>query len=787
MNPMAPEFFTARDIARALTRNKRYVQRLAQREGWPTRTVGNRLEYRPGSDIACLIVPSQGDVKTAAAPPVVRFADLAASDAQREKVLQREQAVQLVVSLEHLGREQALQLACKTVATEFPTLPCSVPTLRRWRDDYAAHGLDGLVEQKRGRVGPKSYASDLSDQDILRYRAQAIEHGVAGRLNTARAYQNMIADPTISGPRVRAWLHGDHASKSYVPPSVRDRLRTAPLAVTHIQIGPKAAKLDGPHTICMYSDVPAGRAFTADDMTANAYVWYEWPNEQGFLLIRPQILAVLDVGSLAWQNVRAILRPRGQYNRDDVWGLVGDYLDHFGLHAGPDGKPDSLAVFEGGTWQSNVVVGEKTGLDDDTRFAGLRSLGVKLIHTRSPRGKVIETAFNALQYAADAVRGFCGRDQRNDEPEAMRKELYQVEAGHAHPRQFFLHLRDYTEHLTGVMQQLNHERSDGEILRGRAPVDKWAEDNPQFLKFPDNAKWMYRSAYRLGQVTRNGVRITVGTGKYQQAYTYSSPALELHRGRRVVTYWNDHDPDTDAVVFSLKNGRPDKQLCVASRVSPISRFGATDEEMAAEAARKKLAQQLCVTESRSLGPHLQRRTYVLDPDKLLPQVGAKLEAVKAQKQHQDRTRRAARHFSGDAGDLLLAASEPSERSGASEPSETETDLNVESLLVTSSQKIYVLESSGGGQAEYVDYLVARLTQFRKAGASFGQKFGTQPSANITRKIAESQLHCRLDEPARFDDVCAYLKSKIDSTILGKKNTKQGTPNYHEFSAATQPL
>jgi len=607
MDSMAPEYFNARDIARALQCSKRNVHRRAAVEHWPARRVYNRHEYSPPDTIAARIVAAP-NVPRADSPLAVRFADLPPTSPMRDKVLAKEQCVLALLACgTQVGREAALQAVCQWAATEFPDLGCSVASLRRWRDLYARFGIDGLVEQKLGRVGPRPFAADLTQETVLRYRAQAIEHGVNGRLNVARAFQNMIADPTIEG-QARHWLHGARAAKSSVPPSVRRSLLTAPLAVRHIQIGPRAAKLDGPYTECSYEAVEAGRAFTADDMTANCWVWTEWPNEQGFLVIRPQILACLDVGSLAWLNIRAIIRPRGQYNRDDVWGLVGDYLDQFGLHTTDGQTPDPIAVFEGGTWQSNVIVGEKTGLGDEARFAGLRSLGVKLIHARTPRAKVIEQAFNSLQYAADTVPGFTGREARHDEPEAVRKQVAAVAAGHNHPREFFLSLPEYTRHISGVMQQLNTERNDGKILRGRAPADKWAEDKPRFLAFPDNAKWLYRSAYRVGQVTRNGVRINVGSGKYASSYTYTHPALECHRGRRVVTFWNDQDPDTDAVVFTIRDGQADKQICVASRLPSLPRFGATDEQMRAEAARKKLAAQLCVAESRSLGPHLQRRT-----------------------------------------------------------------------------------------------------------------------------------------------------------------------------------
>ena len=301
------DFFTARELAQALSVNKKRVQRLAAREHWTTRRNGNHLEYCPPPEVAARAAALKAEPDPA---PTVRFADLAHSDTARQTTLLREQAVQLLESNLDIGKEAALQAVCSQMRKDHPMFRISVSSLRRWQTLYQLFGLDGLVEQKRGRVGRKPYAKDLANEEILRARADAVEHGIRGRTNIARAYRNLVASPTLSAS-ARQWAHGEAASKSYVPPSVRDALRVPPLATTLIQVGPKAAKLDGPYTECTYDSLRPGDAFTADDMTANVYVWTEWPNEQGFLLIRPQILAAMDVATMRWLALRAIIRPKG--------------------------------------------------------------------------------------------------------------------------------------------------------------------------------------------------------------------------------------------------------------------------------------------------------------------------------------------------------------------------------------------------------------------------------------------------------------------------------------------
>lgn len=657
------DFYSASDIALATGLNTKRVKRIAQRESWPTRFDGYKLLFQPPARIADIIV---GRPAADAAPevPAVKFADLSHSDSARETVLQRQRAVQLFNDQKHLGVEVALQTTVAVMRATYPTFACSTRSLRRWIADHAAQGIDGLVDQKRGRVGRKAYVNDLQESEILKLAADAVEHGnwkrnnATARINRAAAFRELVANPTVAGP-ARSWLHGDRASKSSVPPSVRRAIdqRVSPLAATLVQIGPKALKLDGASVDCTYDNVRAGDAFTADDMTANVYVWVEWPNEQGFLLIRPQILAAADIGSMSWLNVRAIVRSKGQYTKDDVWGLIGDVFDDFGLF--------KIAVLEGGTWQSNVVVGEKTNITDEERFGGLRSLGVKLIHTRTPRGKIIETMFNQLQHAADNVRGFCGRDERKDCPEETKKNLAAVRAGHAHPRQFFLHLSEYSAHLNAVMNQLNNERGDGKILRGLCPADKWTQDvalAPR-QQIPDSAKWLYRAAFRRVSVTRNGVRITVGSGRYMTAYNYFAPDLEVHRGRRVIVFWNDYDPDTDAVVYSIKSGRPDKLICVAPRVPDAPRFGANQEQMAAASTHKKLQAQLARTQRASLAPYLQRGFKTEAAQRQADVIDYQLRSAKAEQARRIRTRKTLRDFRGAADELLDTADQESPMNG----------------------------------------------------------------------------------------------------------------------------
>jgi hypothetical protein len=100
-------------------------------------------------------------------------------------------------------------------------------------------------------------------------------------------------------------------------------------------------------------------------------------------------------------------------------------------------------------------------------------------------------------------------------------------------------------------------------------------------------------------------------------------------------------------------------------------------------------------------------------------------------------------------------------------------------------KTYILKPSATAKTperEYVDYLLNRLTEFRKAGQkSFGQSFGGPITVQSVTRIARAELKCDLYAPENFERVCAHLQGKIDATILGKRNTAAGGPNYHPFT------
>jgi hypothetical protein len=541
--------------------------------------------------------------------PSVTFSAVAGSRAAA-KALAREWFVGQFAALQAggLGKEAALQAACGLVHESGLTM--SPGRLRVFVARHAAHGLDGLVDQKRGVVGRKPAAAALTEEQLFAARAAAQESGSA-----AFAFRRLTLRDDLSAD-ARLHVHQAFASKSHVPKSIGKALKSSPLLTARLQ-GHRAARLDGRFTERDYSAHKAGDWFVADDMTSNVLCWVDDPTaEFGWRIAQAQLLPVADICSLRWLNLRLIIRDGGQYNAaDDIWGLFGDTFDSAGL-------PHRGMVLEGGHWQANAVIGHRTGLSDDDRIGGLRSLGLDMRRSYDPRSKQIEGMFNGLQRAMDLVPGWAGRDQRKQMPEALKAKLQAAKSGKLHPSEFLLRNDQLATHIWEVMGNLNQERNDGTICRGLSPDQKWIEDGAaERLRFlPDSARWLYRSAMDLVAVTRNGLLLTRGSGPKRRSFRWDNPELLTPlRGAKVIVYWNDHRPEADAVLLSLSR----KFLGIAKSFGPIDAFDATDEQLSDEAARKTAERRFVATEVRTLTPYLTRRAA---PSPVLPAPCSPLEA-----------------------------------------------------------------------------------------------------------------------------------------------------------------
>lgn len=95
---------------------------------------------------------------------------------------------------------------------------------------------------------------------------------------------------------------------------------------------------------------------------------------------------------------------------------------------------------------------------------------------------------------------------------------------------------------------------------------------------------------------------------------------------------------------------------------------------------------------------------------------------------------------------------------------------------------YPAESIGADTIKkgYIDYLIKRYFDYRQADASYGsfRPFShAEIHTTIQRKFKAKTFFIHV---SRFAELCDYIKSRVDQTILGRNNRSRGIPNYDLF-------
>jgi hypothetical protein len=235
----------------------------------------------------------------------------------------------------------------------------------------------------------------------------------------------------------------------------------------------------------------------------------------------------------------------------------------FTVQFGEFGVPEVL-YFERGIWKSaKILKGAVDPLSLVEISQGLREFNIQFKHAIRPRTKTVERIGGMFQNIAEAEPGYCGRDERRDAPESLRKQMAEVEARKVHPSKYFYSLEQWNKRIGEIVQQYNAEEQQGIILDGLSPDQGFEtfmdKDNPP-MQFSAGMRYLLAHDKRQVQIGLNGVTIQIGKTKYN----YRGKEISHLTGYPALAWFDPENPET-IVVTNLDRTNP---ICVARSKNP---------------------------------------------------------------------------------------------------------------------------------------------------------------------------------------------------------------------------
>ena len=389
-----------------------------------------------------------------------------------------------------------------------------------------------------------------NDRDMLVHRAVFYYRG-----DISPAWRDLLRGEKFSSATLERYAERA-ASKSHVPTTVRESVAPDVEILTTIYQGPRAFDAIKGHVTRSYEGIDSLQCVSGDDFTLNTYFYV--PDGNGwFTLTRGQVLFFIDVRSmriLGWALV-----PSKNYSSLNIRSLCTQIFAAYGVPV--------VLYFERGIWKNSNLLKGKTDPFTFTEISqGLREFGVIFKHAIHPRSKVVERIGGMFQDLAEAEPGYCGRDERRDAPESLRKQMYEVDSqrtNRVHPSKYFYSLDQWNQRIEQLVEQYNTEPQQGHILAGMSP-DRAFEvhmnpNNPP-LQFSADLRYLLAHDKRLARVTMNGVTIQVG----KQKFNYRGQEIAHLVGREVLAWFDPENPET-LVVTNPDRTNP---ICVARSENP---------------------------------------------------------------------------------------------------------------------------------------------------------------------------------------------------------------------------
>jgi hypothetical protein len=401
-----------------------------------------------------------------------------------------------------------------------------------------------------------SFEFPEQDRDLLIHRAVFYYRG-----DVAPAWRDLLRSG-FSQTVIERYA-GRASRKSHVPASVMESVAPEVEIFTVMHQGPRALDAIKGHVKRNYDGISSLQCVSGDDFTLNTYFYI--PDGRGwFQLTRGQVILFIDFRSL--RILGWALEPRKSYSSLTIRSLCTHVFGEFGV-------PEIL-YFELGLWKSATLLKGKTEPFGFTEISqGLREFGIKFIHAIRPRTKAVERVGGLFQDIAEAEPGYCGRDERRDAPESLRKQMAEVEARKVHPSKYFYSLDQWNHRIGQLVAQYNAEPQQGHILAGLSPEQGFQthmnQNNPP-MQFNAGLQYLLAHDKRTARVTLNGVTIQIG----KQKFNYRGREIAHLVGREVLAWFDPENPES-IVVTNTDRTNP---ICVARSEEPGALESLTDPD-----------------------------------------------------------------------------------------------------------------------------------------------------------------------------------------------------------------
>ena len=395
----------------------------------------------------------------------------------------------------------------------------------RWK---AGDGKPAAIRDGRAQSNAQRRAV-LSDDDRKTLLAFAAQYG--GGLS--EGWREALSRGVLSDELTMRYIENP-AAKSYVPHAIRGALGNDAKLLADWMRGPRQAKLGGafiernPNTFC------AGDWMQGDDCTL-PNLYYE-ATAEGERLMRGQFLAMIDVRTTYILGFVLISAPPDRpstYNAWHIRNLITTVHDTYGM-------PRQGFYFENGTWRAKLLTGKSA--DWSQTETGLRHFGLRFVHARLPRAKVIERVFGALQNLMQAEPGYVGRSHLTDRYERTYRRKSLVESGRLAAGEHFLSRDEWVERLTQLVMQYNEAPRGGKYCGGlspRAAYEKHFGAEP-LVRLPDEARYLLANEVKRLKIGRNGISFLAG--RADLPFTYKNERTGELCGRMVEVFFNKESP-----------------------------------------------------------------------------------------------------------------------------------------------------------------------------------------------------------------------------------------------------